>query len=174
MGIVGSKNVDKISPISQYQKEIEQSDMYLEFVNYKEMSQLELSKKIPKWRKIYNDEGIKNSSYQRKSHLKKYCSNCDANVIYNHSTISDHTNHNRHWKTCNDLFWIDYRKICKKLCLDAEEHYKTQKDLHEAELKAKMENYQKTDIVCECGGHYSLRNKVKHFTTQKHIKYIRK
>lgn len=171
MEIVGSKNVELTSPISKYQKEIEQSDMYLEFVNYKEMSQLELSKKIPKWRKIFDDEGIKYSSYQRKLHLKKYCSNCDANVIYIHSTILDQTNHNRPFKKCNDLFWIDYIKICKKLCLDAEEHYKTQKELNETELKAKMETHQKTDIVCECGGHYSLRNKVKHFTTQKHIKF---
>ena len=135
------------------------------------MSQLELSKKLPKWRKIYNDEGVKNSSYQRKLHLNKYCSGCDSNVVFDHSTILDHTNHNRPFKTCNNDFWIEYRKITRKLFLEAEEHYKSTKVSHEIALNEKMSDHQKTDIVCECGGHYSLRNKAKHLATQKHLKF---
>jgi hypothetical protein len=155
-----------------YKSNVEETDMYLDLVNYKEMSQLELSKKLPKWRKIFNDEKIKGGCYQRKLHLRKYCSNCDDDVIYIHSTILDHTNHNRPFKSYNQLFWNEYRKITRKLILDAEEHYKTQKDLNEMETKAKMVEHQKTDVVCECGGHYSLRNKVKHFSTQKHINFF--
>lgn len=156
----------------EYKSNVEETDMYLDLVNYKEMTQLELSKKLPKWRKVINDEKIKGSSYQRKLHLRKYCSNCDDDVIFNHSTILDQTNHNRPFKSYNQLFWNEYRKITRKLFLDAEEHFTAQKILNETETKAKMVEHQKTDVVCGCGGHYSLRNKVKHFSTQKHINFF--
>jgi hypothetical protein len=171
MEIVGTKNDEYSSHSFQHQKDVEVSDFYLEFINYKEMNQLELSKKIPKWRKIFNDEGIRYSSYKRKQHLKKYCSQCDVSKIFNYSTILDHTNHKRPWRTCNDLFWNEYRTIARHRLSEVDEYYRSKKIENETELKLKMSEHQKTEVVCECGGHYSLRNKIKHCITQKHIKF---
>jgi hypothetical protein len=151
---------------------MENTDIYIDLSNYKEMTQLELSKKIPKWRKIYNDKNLAGSPYHRKLHLKKYCSACDDDEIFYHSTILDHTNHHRPFKSYNETFWSKYRLFSKNLILDAGAHYKAQKELNENALKTKMADHQKTDVICECGGHYSLRNKIKHFSTQKHVNFF--
>ena len=83
----------------------------------------------------------------------------------------DDSGHVRNYKFAKDEFWREYFKRVNHLLKLANTHYVETKALHDAQLKERMASHQNTEIICECGGNYSLRNKQKHFKTQRHIKY---
>lgn len=166
---VGSKN--HIEKGGEIENALKRTDLYLDLGNYKEMSQLALSKKIPKWKRIYEDIGKYSSPYYR-FHLKKYCSECDENVIFDFSLMPDGQGRNKPWRSHNKEFWKAFRLDSKRIIDEAEDWYRSQKEILDQALKVKMDKHQSADIRCDCGGHYSVRNKQKHFATKKHILFI--
>jgi hypothetical protein len=162
------------------------TDIYLDLHDYQNMTQKKLSHKIPKWEKIVgpkysfhqgsNDieprlyllsEGL----YEFGQHLKKYCKRCDKKLYFVYDTIRDWRGHLRPFKYCNKQFWKSYRANLKILLSNAKEHYLATKIEHENALKVHKAEHQNTSVACECGGKYAIRNKLKHFATQKHKKF---
>ena len=168
--IVGSKKLDFSCSDIQLQNELKLTDIYLDLCNFNEMSQLELSKKLPKWKKIFNDKEL-NISYNKVQHLKTYCGNCEKSIMFNHSLFLDHSGHCRKSKNYCPVFWKAYMSCNRNIYKEAEAVFIARKENNTLILKIKMEEHQKQKIACECSGYYSLRNKVKHSLTLKHIKF---
>jgi hypothetical protein len=168
---VGSKNLEYIRLQNKYKKEFEDSDVFQDIGNFVDMSQLELSKKLPKWKKIYNDENLNGNDWRRIKTLKKYCGDCDVNKMFFKTEYRDSTGHYRDLKQLNNEFWTAYRLSFRNLYEQAYTYFKETKAKNEAESKIKMEIHLKTEITCECGGKYSMRNKQKHLKTKKHVTF---
>ena len=160
---------------------VSKTDIFQDLNDYQNMNQLELSKKIPKWKKVRDDmykdgDQVVTSETARnvfrKEHTKKYASEADPNVAFFWDTFKDHTGHNRAWRQYSPRFWKEYSDYYKKILIDAEALYLQRKAEIESETKAKMATHLSEEVVCDCGGHYSVRNKAKHMTTKKHIKYL--
>ena len=181
---VGGKKVESSCPtpiteLVRFQKynqveEFQLTDMFYELGNYKEMNQLQLSKSIPKWKNIYfternNRQGI----YGKKLFINKYCSDVDEDIRIETTQLIDSWNKKRDFKKPNIPFYNNIIKQFSNLLLDAEKHFNETKIEKEKELNDKMKIHQATEIICECGGKYSMRNKQKHFKTMKHINYCK-
>jgi hypothetical protein len=145
------------------------TDFYADMHDYKNMTQLALSSKIPKWKKIFSK--AVESTWDIKQHLKKYCKQCEEPILFVHSQLLDSTGHYRDFRTHRIQFWSYYKKNLGDLWASAKEHYLATKEAHDNALKIHKEEHQKTEVVCQCGGKYSIRNKLKHFATQKHVKF---
>lgn len=175
---VGTRNFEFNSQ-SLIHDEIRLTDIYGDLNCYKGMTQLELSKKIPKW-KLVQKKGFPECysdaerNRQRVAHVKKFCEFADTSItiITEKWDFKDHWGHDMTRKKINMEFWREYRRYYQSIIADAEEWYNTEKEKHDLTHKENMAVHQKTDVVCECGGHYSLRNKVKHCSTKKHLKFL--
>ena len=168
---VGNKNLEIICPEEIFKLEFRKSDVYSDLGNYKDLTQLELSKKIPKWQKHLNTDNINSGVWKRRKYLLKYCRKCDHDVMFRSIETEDDNGHLRHMQCAKEDFWIEYVRRLKLLLRLATEHYQSTKILHDAQLKERMILHQNSDINCACGGKYSLRNKQKHLKTQKHVQY---
>lgn len=172
---------DSNSSVSDLKLALSKSDIYQDLDDFKNLSQLELSKKIPKWKKIREEitrdkdgdpYGEATKTIKRKDHIMKYCKECDPNTVFFFDTILDSTNHWRPWRKYSPRFWEVYKAYYKKVLEDAEAFYLARKAEIEEEVKAKKSEALKTEIECGCGGHYSARNKAKHVATKKHVQWL--
>jgi hypothetical protein len=172
---------DSNSSLSDLKLAVSKSDIYQDLDDFKNLNQLELSKKIPKWKKIRDEithdkdgnlvsEAVKN--IYRKDHTMKYCKECDPNTVFFFDTQLDSTNHWRPWRKYSPRFWTEYSAYYKNILLEAEAFYLAKKAEIEEEVKAKKSEALKTEIECGCGGHYSARNKAKHVATKKHVQWL--
>jgi hypothetical protein len=168
---VGSKNPEIICRSEIFRLEFRKSDVYFDLGNYKDMSQLELSKKIPKWQKHLRLGTVNSGVAKRRKYLLKFCRKCDHGLMFRTIESDDDNGHLRRRQVVKDDFWIEYVRRLKFVLKVANEHYQSTKALHDAQLKERMTLHQNSEVSCECGGKYSLRNKQKHFKTQKHIQY---
>jgi hypothetical protein len=174
-----------MASVGALKEAVSKTDIYQDMNDYQNMSQLELSKKIPKWKKVRDEiyldkdnneiipperETLRNIA--RKDHTMKYARDADPNVAFHMDTIMDHTGHNRLFRKYSPRFWTAYSDYYKKTLLDAEALYLQRKAEIEATTKANMATKLSEEVECDCGGHYSVRNKAKHMTTKKHIKYL--
>lgn len=175
---VGTRNFEFNSQ-SLIHDEIRLTEIYADLNTYKDMTQLELSKKIPKWKLVlekgfpacYSDA---ERNRQRLAHVKKFCEFADTNItiIKEKWDFKDNWGHSMTRKKINMEFWREYRDYFHSIIANAEDWYNTEKEKHDREHKENMAVHQKTDVKCECGGHYSLRNKVKHCSTKKHLAFL--
>jgi hypothetical protein len=181
---VGSKKVNSSCPkiiteilryeTFEYAEEFLLTEMYYELGNYKEMNQLQLSKCIPKWKKIFLEErNQKQGIYGDLLFLKKYCGDVDRDIKYITTQLTDSWNKKRDFKKPNIKFYKNILRQLSNLLVDSEEYFNSIKIEKEKELNEKMKIHQAIEITCECGGKYSMRNKQKHFATMKHIKYCK-
>jgi hypothetical protein len=171
-----------MASVGALKEAVSKTDIYQDMNDYQNMSQLELSKKIPKWKKVREDmykddngnimEGDTVRNVARKDHTMKYAKDADPNVVFFFDTYKDHTNHERQWRKYSPRFWTAYSDYYKKIMTDAEAFYLQRKAEIEATTKANMATKLSEEVECDCGGHYSVRNKAKHMTTKKHIKYL--
>ena len=172
-------NISKDKPkMTEFQKSLIYKDIG-DFIN---MSQLELSKKIPKWKRVWNemrengagrDDAI--GMLTRKHHLLNYCRDCNRDSMFwnDRYQVEGETSYRNYLKPRQD-FWLSYIKKYETLLMQADEFYESKKALIDNERKEKLNDYLKEEVVCECGGKYSHRNKAKHFLTQKHLKFLNK
>lgn len=181
---VGSKKVNSSCPkiiteIIRYEtfsntEEFKQTEMFYELGNYKEMNQLQLSKSIPKWKKIFLAERNQiRGIYGKLLFIRKYCRDVDEDISIDKSYLIDSWNKKRDFKKPNIEFYRNILKQYSNLLVDADQYFNETKIEKEKELNDKMKAHQATEIICDCGGKYSMRNKQKHFTTLKHIKYCK-
>jgi len=179
---VGSKKVDSSCPkiiteilkyeTFSYAEEFLLTEIYYELGNYKEMNQLQLSKSIPKWKKIFLTERNQTKSiYGKVLFLKKYCGDVDRDIKYITTKLTDSWGKKRDFKKPNIEFYKNILRQHSNLLVNADQYFNEKKIEKETETNEKMKAHQATEITCECGGKYSMRNKQKHFTTMKHIKY---
>jgi len=174
-------NLENKSHSNTIQENIELTDIAMDLGNYIQSSQLELSKKIPKWKSVVEKmvKEIDGSQYElvvnavRKKHLMKYCSGCDEKVIFIFDEWRDSYNHKKPWRKVNVKFYAKYLEYRKALIADAEAFFLAKKAENELALKVKMDAHQSTEVICECGGKYSMRNKSKHSKTQKHLTFCK-
>ena len=162
--------------------EFQKSLIYKDIGDFTNMSQLALSKKIPKWKDLWN-EMIENHAFKddargmlaKKTHLLNYCRNTDKEKMFfnDEYQVEGETSYRKFLKPRQD-FWINYIKKYQELLNHADEFYESRKALIDNERKEKLNDYLKEEVVCECGGKYSHRNKAKHFLTQKHLKFFNK
>jgi len=178
---VGSKKVSSSCPkiiteiikykTFEYAEEFLLTEMYYELGNYKEMNQLQLSKCIPKWKKIFLEERNKKGIYGKVLFLKKYCDDVDRDIKYITTQLTDSWNKKRDFKEPNIKFYKNILRQHSNLLVDSEEYFNSIKIEKEKVSNEKMKVHQATEITCDCGGKYSMRNKQKHFKTMKHINY---
>ena len=165
-----STSIDEL--IDLYQSEFKQTDLYQDIGSYKDMTLLELSKKLPKWKSNYNNilkpliDGNNRLAIVR--YVNKHCKNCDKNVIFE---INQCKHIQRKYSYVKFDFVRVYRKLLFDLCREATVYFDATRSDHETDMKQRMAAHQKTQITCECGGKYSLRNKQKHIKTSQHIIY---
>jgi len=139
--------------------EFQKTEIYKDIGNYKNMTLLALSKKLPYWENIYK-KANGNYNYIKKKHLKNYCRDCDADVMFLVQK-SDQSNVHRQYTmytTSKDEFWDFYREQFRILYQAAFYHFNDTKIANE-------------EVQCFCGGHYQATNKGKHYKTKKHLKY---
>ena len=143
-------------------QEFIKSEIFKDIGDYKNMSLLALSKKIPYWRRIYDLKTDKSGvewgrELKRVYHLRNYCRDCDKNEMFIISRVQ--TGYGKSTKSrtiANEIFWDLYREQFKILYFEAKDHYlQTSKD--------------QKNVQCPCGGHYQSTNKAKHFGTKKHL-----
>ena len=181
---VGSKKVNSSCPkiiteiikykTFSYAEEFQQTEIYYELGNYKEMNQLQLSKSIPKWKKIFLEERNQHRGiYGKKLFINKYCGDVDEDISIETTQLIDSWNKKRDFKKPNIEFYKNILRQHSNLLVDAEEYFNATKIEKEKETNEKMKVHQATEITCECGGKYSMRNKQKHFKTLKHINYCK-
>jgi hypothetical protein len=136
-------------------QEFIKSEIYKDIGDYKNLSLLALSKKLPYWKRIYN-KGY-NGIYNKHVHLKNFCRDCDKDTMFIVSKLRTADGHYKPWTDINERFWIYYREQSKKLYFEALEYYTDTSNANE-------------NVRCPCGGHYTRVNKAKHFKTKKHLK----
>jgi len=181
---VGSKKVNSSCPkiiteilkyeTFEYAEEFLLTEIYYELGNYKEMNQLQLSKSIPKWKKIFLAErNQKQGIYGKLLFLNKYCGDVEKDIRIETSYLIDSWGKKRDFKKPNIKFYKNILRQHSNLILDADQYFNETKIEKEKVLNEKMKVHQATEITCECGGKYSMRNKQKHFATMKHIKYCK-
>ena len=139
--------------------EFQKTEIYKDIGDYKNMTLLALSKKIPHWTIIYNKSKT-TIDLARRYHLKNYCRDCDSDAMFLVQK-SNQSNIFRQYTmdtTSKDDFWDFYREEFKKLVNAAFHHLNDTKIANEK-------------VQCPCGGNYSSINKAKHFKTKKHLKY---
>lgn len=181
---VGSKKVNSSSPkiiteILRYEtfgntEEFQETEMFYELGNYKEMNQLQLSKSIPKWKKIFLAERNQNQGiYGKLLFIRKYCSDVDKEISIDTTQLIDSWKKKRDFNKPNIEFYKNILRQFSNLLLDADQYFNEIKIEKEKELNDKMKIHQSTEIICDCGGKYSMRNKQKHFKTLKHINYCK-
>lgn len=163
--------------------EFQKSLIYKDIGDFTNMSQLELSKKIPKWKRVWN-ELKENHAWiidysigmlARKHHFLNYCRDCDKEKMFwnDRYQVEGETSYRNYLKPRQD-FWLSYTKKYETLLSQADEFYESRKALIDNERNNKLNEYLKEEVACECGGKYSHRNKAKHFLTQKHLKFFNK
>ena len=155
--IVGSRN-----PVFSV---FEKTDIYHDIGNYKEMNQLELSKKLPKWESLLSKLSIKHYNWAARDHFLNHCLECSA------SLKSLESKDYALFRVKIHEFMTSYVPLATSLCSQAKTFYLEKKEEVDQALKIKMAQHQKTEVTCKCGGKYSLRNKQKHFKTKKHLSF---
>jgi hypothetical protein len=145
-------------------QEFIKSEIFKDIGDYKNMSLLALSKKLPYWLRIINQKTGKSGTdwgpcLKQIYHLRNYCRDCDKNEMFIISRIqTGYGTSTKSYTRVNEIFWNLYVKQYKQLYFEALKHFN--------ETKTANENVQ-----CPCGGNYSSINKAKHFKTKKHLKY---
>jgi hypothetical protein len=138
-------------------QEFIKSEIYKDIGDYKNMTLLALSKKLPYWLKIYNDKDCR-GNYNIVIHLRNYCRDCDKEKIFIVKMLVTAYGNYKPLTTYNETFWIYYRENFRKLYFEALNHYKETSKANE-------------EVQCPCGGHYTKAHRAKHFKTKKHLKY---
>jgi len=139
---------------NQNEQQFIKTEIYKDIGDYKNLSLLALSKKLPYWKRIYN---ISEGHLGKIQHLRNYCRDCDKDVIFIVSLLRTFDSHYKPFTDYNLNFWEYYRENFKKLYFEAKEYY--------SETTKANEN-----VNCPCGGHYTSINKAKHFKTKKHLR----
>ena len=140
---------------NQNEQQFIKSEIYKDIGDYKNLSLLALSKKLPYWKKIYYKEC--SDIHSKKVHLRNFCRDCDKDIMFIVSKAMTSDGHYKPWIQPNDRFWKSYREQFKKLYFEALEYYTETSNANE-------------DVSCPCGGHYTRVNKAKHFKTKKHLR----
>ena len=168
-------NISKDNPMTEFQKSL----IYKDIGDFTNMTQLALSKKIPKWKSLW-DEIKKNAMHDygesyKMQYLRNYCRDCDKEKMFwtDRHQVEGETSY-RKWIRPRQQFWDYFVKNYISLLDHADEFYESRKALFDNERKEKLNDYLKEEVECECGGKYSHRNKAKHFLTQKHLKFFNK
>ena len=157
--------------IETYQSEFEKTDLYQDIGSYQDMTLLELSKKLPKWKSNYNKFKPKideNNKWDIVRYVKKHCKDCDKHFIFEKNQCK-YIQREFSYVKCD--FVRVYIKLFIKLVKEADAYSKSTKSEHEIDIKQRMAEHQNKHITCECGGKYSIRNKRKHIKTNKHTLY---
>jgi hypothetical protein len=141
---------------NQNEQQFIKTEIYKDIGDYKNLSLLALSKKIPYWKRIYNTKEYQ-GHYNKIVHLRNYCRDCDKDVIFIVTFLRTFDSHYKPFTDFNLNFWRFYRENFKKLLLEANEYY--------LETSKSQEK-----VNCPCGGHYTSINKAKHFKTKKHLR----
>ena len=144
---------------NQNQEQFIRSEIYKDIGDYKNLSLLALSKKLPYWKRIYSKDVT--GLYYKLVHLRNYCRDCDKEVIFvvTLARTSDDRERYKPFTDINENFWKSYREQYKKLYFEAKEYYSETSKANE-------------DVQCPCGGHYTSVNKAKHFKTKKHLRIL--
>ena len=71
----------------------------------------------------------------------------------------------------NKPLFKEYMQVLKDSINDAVQIFNTREKELEKKQKEEAKVHQNTEVECGCGGHYSIRNKLKHFETKKHEKW---
>lgn len=71
----------------------------------------------------------------------------------------------------NKVLFKEYMQTLKDNINRAVEIFNTREIELEKKQKAEAKAHQSKEVECGCGGHYSIRNKLKHFATSKHEKW---
>ncbi len=137
-------------------QEFIKSEIYKDIGDYKNLSLLALSKKLPYWKKVFNKKI--SSDLDKIYHLRNYCRDCDKERIFIHSKYRTFDGHYKPWTLPDELFWKYYREQFKNLYLETEKYY----------LETSKAN---EEVRCPCGGHYTSSHRAKHFKTKKHLKF---
>lgn len=182
--------------------EVRKSKMYLDLVGWRDMNQLQLNKKIVKLTNHLNpplhyidDDGIKHTAYGNVRNLayysKRYANNhfevcnqskiwinCENVIYYSRNGKDKKLNGDdickvEPSKMVNRDFVNYYIALMKKLLTAMKDLYNERKEKIQVEAKTSLKEYLANDVVCECGGHYSNRNKTKHFLTKKHLAFCK-
>ena len=140
---------------NQYEKEFIKTEIYKDIGDYKNMTLLALSKKLPYWKRIYNEKDY-NGHYNKMVHLRNYCRDCDKEKIFIVTFQRTFDNHYKPFTDYKGEFWIYYRDEYRKLYFEAFKFYSEASKANE-------------EVQCPCGGHYTKVNKAKHFKTRRHL-----
>ena len=137
--------------------EFQKSEIYKDIGDYKNMTLLALSKKLPFWKNIYK-EANGNSDYIRRKHLKNYCRDCDPDAMFDVQKAVFQNAFGRYpqEETAKRDFWEFYREQFAALYCEARRHFTETKKANE-------------EVQCSCGGHYQSAHKARHFKTKNHL-----
>jgi hypothetical protein len=172
---IGTKNiVNSCLPSEKYINEFKKTEVFIDLGNYADLSQLELSKKIPKWERILNNKQINNGVYYQTQSRKKYCRDCTESEKFIHSNTYDDNGHKRDFRKPNESFWKAYRHLFRELLKEARNFYEKRKSENKVLMLDKISKHQNTQVICECGGKYTTRNKQTHSTTTKIYYFVKK
>lgn len=141
---------------NQNQEQFIKTEIYKDIGDYKNMTLLALSKKLPYWKRIYNEKDY-NGDYNKIIHLRNYCRDCDKDIIFINSKYRTFDGHYKPFTVFDKNFWDYYRENFKKLYFEALEYY--------SETSKAQEK-----VRCFCGGNYTSSHRAKHFKTQKHLR----
>jgi hypothetical protein len=136
--------------------EFQKSEIYKDIGDYKNMTLLALSKKLPFWIKKYNE--IYDGDRLKKIHLKNYCRDCSYDAMFRCGKILLPNIWGRYptKETAKIEFWENYREQFAALYSEAKRHFDSTKTANE-------------EVQCSCGGHYQSAHKAKHFKTKNHL-----
>jgi hypothetical protein len=137
-------------------QEFTKSKIYKDIGDYKNMTLLALSKKLPYWRRIYLQ--TLNGEYSKINHLRNYCRDCDKEEMFTIKMYLTEYGNKKPWTRLNEKFWKSYKENFIKLYSEALEYYRETSKANE-------------EVRCPCGGHYQATNKAKHFKTQRHLSF---
>lgn len=136
-------------------QEFIKSEIYKDIGDYKNLSLLALSKKLPYWKRVWK---VNNGDYYKIIHLRNYCRDCDKEKMFYIEMFLTGYGNKKPWTKLNERFWDSYREQYKKLYFEAFEYYTETSKANE-------------EVRCPCGGCFTKTNKAKHFKTKKHLNF---
>jgi hypothetical protein len=179
-------------------REFKQTRMYRDITGWKDMNQLQLNKKILKITNHLNepshcDDGktyyrdVRNKAYYSKRWANNHFEMCNQDKIWVDTTNVIYYSRNGKDRKLNgeDICKVEpserinrdfvnyYISTMKRLLKMMTDLYNERKIKIQTESKTKMKEYLANETVCECGWHYTNRNKTKHFLTKKHLAFCK-
>jgi len=158
---------EQITPVIKYENEISRTEMFYDFVGFENMTQLQLNKLVLKYNNIYakNITAIHHLSPVNRYYLQKVFKKINKKI--HERQVGDNCPY-------NVKLFKNYKITMANNIASATAIYESQKAELVITQKEHYTEHQNEKVICQCGGHYSNRNKQIHLKSLKHLSFINK